>query len=74
MDPRNFLDEPSITPPLGVSRDFVNTTNMPIKYIFIYGLCVTVSMLATCMRIWTKKFLVRKMVLEDCKPLHASLL
>lgn len=67
MDLQSLLDGPSMAPPPGETPNFVNPDNMIIKSRAIFSLCLVVSLLAVSMRMWTKTFFVRKVVLEDCK-------
>ena len=66
MDLQSLLNGPAMAPPLGESPNFVNPSNMTTKSDAILTLCLIVSVLAVSMRMWTKTFLIRKVLLEDC--------
>lgn len=63
------LDGPAMAPPPGVKPNFVNPPNLEKEFYVDLILCLTISVLAVCMRMWTKARLVRKVHTEDCKKL-----
>lgn len=63
------LDGPAMTPPPGVKPNFVNPPNLEKEFYIDLILCLTISVLVVCMRMWTKARLVRKVQIEDCKKL-----
>ena len=63
------LDGPAMAPPPGVKPNFVNPPNLEKEFYADLILCLTISVLVVCMRMWTKARLVRKVQIEDCKKL-----
>lgn len=64
------LDGPAMAPPPGVKPNFVNPPNLEKEFYVDLILCLTISVLVVCMRMWTKARLVRKIQIEDCKKLR----
>lgn len=67
------LDGPAIVPPPGVKPNFFNPPNLEKEFYVDLILCLTISVLVVCMRMWTKARLVRKVQIEDCKKLPPPL-
>lgn len=65
---QKLLDGPAMAAPPGMHHNYVNPTNLNAQFYVAVIICLTVSVLAVCMRMWTKIRLVRKIVLEDCNP------
>ena len=63
------LNLPALAAPPGLTHKFVNPSNLETAYYIDVVLCMTVSSLVVCMRIWTKARLIRKFGREDCKQL-----
>lgn len=61
------LDSPALAAPPGVTHNFVNPSNLETAFYIELVICMTVSSLVVCMRIWTKARLIRKFGREDCK-------
>lgn len=61
------LDLPALAAPPGLTHNFVNPPNLKTAYYIDVAICMTVSSLVVCMRIWTKARLIRKFGREDCK-------
>lgn len=66
MKLQNLLDGPALAVPSGTHSNFVNPPNMKIQGHVALTICLSVSILAVGMRMWTKVLLVRKVILEDC--------
>lgn len=64
------LDGPAMALPPGVKPNFVNPPNLEKDFYVDLILCLTISVLVVCMRMWTKARLVRKVQIEDCKKLR----
>lgn len=63
-----MLNGPAMEPPLGMQPNFVNPANLKTEGLILVVLSLVASTLVVSMRMWTKTRLVRKVVLEDCKP------
>ena len=61
------LDGPAMAPPLGLKPNFVNPPNLEKEFYIDLILCLTISVLVVCMRLWTKARLMGKVQIEDCK-------
>ena len=74
---QKLLDGPAMAPPPGIKPNFVNPPNLDKEFYIDLILCLTISVLAVCMRVWTKARVMRKFQIEDCKtlsPAHALFL
>ena len=61
-----MLNGPALTPPSGVQPNFTNPPNMDRTVILVITLCTTFSTIAILLRLYTKLFVLRKVVFEDC--------
>lgn len=61
------LDLPALAAPPGITHNFVNPSNVYTVYLIDLVICMIVSSLVVCMRMWTKARLIRKFGREDCK-------
>lgn len=59
-------DDPVVAASPGVYLHFVDAVDLRAEGYTVAGLCLTISVLAVAMRMWTKIRLVRKVYLEDC--------
>jgi hypothetical protein len=66
-DIQQLLNGPAMTPPLGEKSNFVDPSNMKAGYIIDVVVCLAVSTIVVCMRLWTKSRLIRQVTLEDCE-------
>lgn len=62
-----LLNGPAGEPPPGTLPNFSNPPNLDAVYIATTAICGSVSFLAVLIRMYTKLFLIRSLVLEDCK-------
>lgn len=60
-----FLDLPALAPPPGVTSNLVNPDNLAAPGLAVLQLCLAI--LVVTMRLYTKQFIVRKMMIEDCR-------
>ena len=72
-DIQNQLDGPALAPPPGVTPNFVNPPSFFTFSVVVVTLCLLFSTLAICMRMYTKLYIIRRVVLEDCKLNRVSL-
>lgn len=63
----DVLNSPAMAAPPGLAYNFVNPPNLDTEYYIDLVICLTISFLVVCMRIWTKARLIRKFGREDCK-------
>lgn len=63
---QTLLDKPAMNAPPGMHHNFINPTNMRNQNYGITIFCLSLSVLAVGMRMWTKTRVVRRVVLEDC--------
>lgn len=68
----HILDLPALAAPPGLTHNFVNPPDLETEYHITLLLCMTISFLVVCMRIWTKARLIRKFGREDCKEISIS--
>jgi hypothetical protein len=61
----DIMDLPALAPPEGVVSNFDNPDNLSQPELAVLQLIV--ATLAVIVRIFTKHFIVRKMLVEDCK-------
>ena len=73
MELQELLNSPAMTAPPGMHHNFVNPTNLNTELYVAVIMCLTISVLAVGMRMWTKTRLVRKVLLEDCSSFHHCL-
>ena len=64
IDSEAFLDLPALPPPEGVTPNFVDPPNLCNQGLNIVQ-CVLVTT-AVLMRLYTKRFILKKMLAEDC--------
>lgn len=69
-----LLDGPAMDPPLGVTVDFVDPPNLQRKVIIALTLYTAFATLVILMRLYTKVFLFRKTVFEDCMSRYIDIL
>ena len=62
-----LLNGPAMPPPPGVTSDFDHPLSDYTVHIVMLTLFITFSTISVLMRMYTKLFLVRSVVLEDCK-------
>ncbi|KAF1840581.1 P-loop containing nucleoside triphosphate hydrolase protein [Cucurbitaria berberidis CBS 394.84] len=65
IDTEALLDLPALAPPPGVTPNFKNPRNLSAPALAMLQLMLT--SLVVGMRLYTKKFIVKKMLAEDCK-------
>ena len=63
---QQLLNSPAMAAPAGVRPNFVNPSNLTTDLYVILAICLTVSVSAVGMRMWTQTRLVRRVFLEDC--------
>ena len=61
------LNGPAMAPPPGVVPNFVDPPNLRHIVILVLTLCMTFSAIAVLLRMYTKVFILRKVVFEDCR-------
>ena len=61
-----LLDGPAGVPPPGVIPNFVDPPNYDTRAVTVMAIGSTVSMFVLLIRIYTKAFIIRSLVLEDC--------
>jgi hypothetical protein len=62
-----LLNGPAIPPPLGVKPNFEHPPNSKhIGWIFIL-LGLTLATISVCARLYSRAFLTKKVMIEDCK-------
>lgn len=61
-----LLDGPAMNPPHGVEPNFIDHSNLSRGVIVTLTIYMTFATLVFLMRLYTKLFLFRKVVLEDC--------
>lgn len=66
------LNLPALAVPPGLTHNFVNPSDLETEFYIVMILCLTISSLVVCMRMWTKARLIRKFGREDCKELSHS--
>ena len=64
-DSPGFLDSPALAPPPGVTPNFENPESLRQPELAVVQLILVT--LVVCMRLFTKKVVVKKMLAEDCK-------
>ena len=61
-----LLNGPALTPPPGVTSQFVDPPNLHKLAIAILALCACLATLALLLRMGTKLFIIRQVTVEDC--------
>lgn len=61
-----LLNIPAMTAPTGTHPNFVNPSNLRVEADVLLAICLTVSVMAVGMRMWTQVRLVHKVFLDDC--------
>jgi hypothetical protein len=61
-----LLDGPAMNPPPGVMPNFVDPPNLRREVILGLTIYMTTATLVVLMRLYTKLFLFRKIIFEDC--------
>lgn len=61
------LNGPAMAPPPGVIPNFVDPPNLLHIFILVLTLCVSLPTIAILLRMYTKLFILRKVVFEDCR-------
>ena len=64
MDSEAFLDLPALPPPPGITPNFVNPPNLRAPA--WSALQLVLATIAVAVRLYTKRFIVRRMLAEDC--------
>lgn len=64
---QKLLEGPAMAAPPGSKPNFVNPPNLETEFHVDLNICLIVSILAVCIRMWTKICLIRKVEIEDCK-------
>lgn len=64
---QQLFEGPAMAVPSGLTHNFVNPPNLETEFYVDLNLCLIVSILAVCIRMWTKVCLIRKVQIEDCK-------
>lgn len=60
------LNGPAMAPPAGLYSNFKDPSNMNDYIIMTLVFCMTFSTVSVLVRMYTKLFLIRKVLLEDC--------
>lgn len=68
------LNGPAMAPPPGLYTNFIDPLNLHVYGIITLVFCMTFSTVAVLVRMYTKIFLLRKVLLEDCQSAKSSLL
>lgn len=68
MNTPAFLDYPALAPPKGVTPNFDNPSNLAAPELAVLQL--TLATLFVAMRLYTKRFVVKRILAEDCESLH----
>lgn len=63
---QDWLNGPAMVPPPGVTPNFVDPPNQRHIVLFVLIFYMTLSTIVILMRMYTKIFLLRKTVFEDC--------
>ena len=58
---------PGLQPPPGVVPNFINPENYQSTIIATLTVCLTTATLLTLLRLYSKVFVIKCIVLEDCK-------
>lgn len=61
-----LLNIPAMAAPTGTHPNFVNPSNLRVEADITLAICMTISMMAVGMRMWTQIRLVHKVFLDDC--------
>ena len=64
-----LLDGPALASPPGLLPNFVNPTNSHKELVLAMSLSNTLPSLAVLMRMYTKRFVMRAVFIEDCESL-----
>lgn len=70
---QKLLEEPAMAVPPGLKQNFVDPPNLETEFHVDLNVCLIVSVLAVCIRMWTKVCLIRKVQIEDCKDSSSPL-
>lgn len=60
------LNGPAMAPPPGLYSNFIDPSNLDVYVIITLVFCMTFSTVAVLVRMYTKIFLIRKVLVEDC--------
>ena len=63
---QELLNKPAMAAPTGVHPNFVNPSNLNTEAYVVGAICLMISVIAICIRTWTRTRLNRKIFLEDC--------
>ena len=63
---QTMSDDPAAAAPPEMYHHFLDPVDLRAEGYTAAGLCLTISVIAVAMRMWTKICLVRKVYLEDC--------
>lgn len=64
---QKLLEGPAMAVPPGLQHTFVNPSNMETEFYVDLYICLILSILAVCIRMWNKVCVIRKVEIEDCK-------
>ncbi len=62
-----FLDLPALAPPPGVTPNFIDPPNLRQPWLAVVQ--ITLATLAVFMRLFTKKFVVKRVLIDDCESI-----
>ena len=62
-----LLDGPAAKPPSGVTSNLNTSSNLDGAFLAILTLCLLFATLCLILRMYTKSFIIRSIVLEDCE-------
>ena len=69
---RRLLEGPAMSPPPGVIPNYHDPPNLDAMIALTAAVCVTFGTLAVLLRMYTKVFILRALVREDCRFLSVS--
>lgn len=61
-----ILNGPALTPPDGVVSDFDNPANHNAEALAVAAVCISLALVAACLRAYSRIFVAKKLQLEDC--------
>jgi len=72
MDPiditrEELLELPALLPPKGVEPNFIDPSSMQDEFNYVITLSLAIAALSVMIRLYTRKFIVRNLALDDCK-------
>ena len=57
----------TLPPPLGVTPNFVNPQSIGYRLIIVAAICPAITLTFLSLRIYTKRWILRQFLLDDCK-------